>query len=115
MQFKLCSIPFTAISKVSGLRHPPTGGGPAPVLSQAESSIADHLQSHEVVTGITGGVDTDGKCILTGITAVQVLANEPKIGTHLSILMMCFATCKYCQFECLSFKFQKFDGIGTCS
>ncbi|XP_052806489.1 uncharacterized protein LOC128235727 [Mya arenaria] len=69
----------TAINKVSGLRHPPTGGGPSAVLSVAESCVADHLATHEVVTGIGGGFDSDDleQIFRASKPASMIMADEP--------------------------------------
>ncbi|XP_052772567.1 uncharacterized protein LOC128211615 [Mya arenaria] len=76
---KFQNVKGRSINKVSGLRHPPTGGGPSAVLSVAESCVADHLATHEVVTGIGGGYDSDDleQIFRASKPASMILADEP--------------------------------------
>jgi len=41
-----------------------TGNLPSPFYTVAERQMADHLASHQLVTGIEGGFDTDDKSYL---------------------------------------------------
>ncbi|XP_052820530.1 uncharacterized protein LOC128246354 isoform X1 [Mya arenaria] len=76
---KFQNVKGRSINKVSGLRHPPTGGGPSAVLSVAESCVADHLATHEVVTGIGGGFDSDDleQIFRASKPASMIMADEP--------------------------------------
>jgi len=42
-------------------RQQPTGNLPPTIYTTAERQMADHLASHQFVTGIEGGFDSDGK------------------------------------------------------
>jgi len=67
-QFFLYSLFFfynqPALKKNDEDYHHPTGNLPPTVYTVAERQMADHLASHQFVTGIEGGFDSDGKFYL---------------------------------------------------
>ena len=53
-----------ALKKNEEDREHPTGNLSPTIYTKAERLMADHLASHQFVTGIEGGFDSDGKFYL---------------------------------------------------
>ena len=49
------------MKKTDEQKHHPTGNLPPTFYTTSERQMANHLASHQFVTGIEGGFDSDGK------------------------------------------------------